>query len=61
MDKLKKVFRPGGNKDDEVMYGTGSPMDAGGQGGSHEHELPDKLVTDPEANKHEHGVLRQIL
>ncbi|KAH9822064.1 hypothetical protein Tdes44962_MAKER10289, partial [Teratosphaeria destructans] len=36
MEKIKNVFRPGHEKDDNVMYGTPESKNAHGLGGSHE-------------------------
>ncbi len=103
MDKIKKMFSPGGDKDDEVMYGTPEPHNIhedgtsgqGPRGGDPNYpqqdpsgaltrgDMPEagyasqsqgistgegrgdgqpaQLQTDPNVEKKDHGVLRQIL
>lgn len=64
MDKIKKIFRPGGEQDDNVMYGTPEPKNTHAQGGSHDHEDvgPAMLQTDPQSETgKEQGVKSQIL
>lgn len=49
MEKLKHIFRPGGEQDDQVMYGTPEPKNVHAKGGSHDHEDvgPAMMQTDP--------------
>ncbi|TKA34956.1 hypothetical protein B0A54_13656 [Friedmanniomyces endolithicus] len=103
MDKLKKMFSPGADKDDGVMYGTPEPHNIhedgtsgqGPRGGDPNYPqqnpsgaltrgdmpeagyasqsqglssgegrgdgLPAQLQTDPNVEKKDHGILRQIM
>ena len=56
MEKLKHIFRPGGEKDDSVLYGTPDPNDQ-----LNPKAQPAQLTTDPAAEKHDHGIRRQLL
>lgn len=56
MEKLKHIFRPGGENDDSVMYGTPESRNAHGE----QKEEPAHLTTDPGAEKKDHGIRSQI-
>ncbi|KAK5128855.1 hypothetical protein LTR85_000188 [Meristemomyces frigidus] len=64
MEKIKSIFRPGGDQDDNVMYGTPEPKNIHAQGGSHDHEDvgPAMLQTDPQSETGKsQGIKSQIL
>ncbi|KAK5138509.1 hypothetical protein LTR08_000096 [Meristemomyces frigidus] len=65
MDKIKSLFRPGGDTDDNVMYGTPEPENTHANGGSADHEDVGSamLQTDPasETGKDKGSGLKQML
>ncbi|KAF2769416.1 hypothetical protein EJ03DRAFT_327482 [Teratosphaeria nubilosa] len=56
MEKIKNVFRPGHDQDDNVMYGTPQPKNTHALGGSHDHE--DAIAANPGVDPSDQGDLR---
>jgi len=60
MEKIKNILSSGHHNDEEVSHSSHTSSSQPAMTTSHAHQNANLLETDPEAKKHEHGVLRQL-
>lgn len=61
MDKIKKVFSPGANKDDEVLYGDEATRRRESASKMTEDREPETLRPTEGSQKKEHSIMRQLI
>jgi len=61
MQKLKKVFSPGNDKDDETMYGSAATRKANAESGSAAGHTSTSPTTATTSDGKDHAISRQIL